>query len=92
MLLTLDLACVVPVNTLSPYAVPVNTLSPYAVPVNTLSPYAVPVNTLSPDCFLCNIFLLKTISPTFTVSNNGNNGNNGTHIVRFMSYDSMNDI
>jgi hypothetical protein len=61
MLLTLEVAYSVPVNTLSPYTFPVNTLSPYAVPVNTLSPYAVPVNTLSPDCFLCVIFLLKTV-------------------------------
>jgi hypothetical protein len=54
--------------------------------------YAVPVNTLSPDCFLCIIFLLKPLSLTFTVSNNGNNGNNEKHIIIFMSYDSMNDI
>jgi hypothetical protein len=39
MLLTLEAAYALSVNTLSPYAVPVNTLSPHVVPVNILMPY-----------------------------------------------------
>jgi hypothetical protein len=57
----------------------------------------VPVNPLSPDCFLCIIFLLKTvISDLYCFYEKKGQikflANNEKHIVIFMSYDSMNDI